>query len=602
MTQEPGMSSSASTRSYSPSSHTDSEYSTAPIGTAKCTAETSVDGCTWSREAWLQLKAVDIPSSYQLGSLTVNNTVALDLFQHFDSYYRPHAKFLRPIRTSLSQYSQSSPHLFWTIILCSSQMHPKHAHMYSSIVTEHEAMLSATVLRAPLNIEMMHALLCLCLWPVPKLRLWQDLSWGYIGLVVNSAMQLNCHLPSNPLLNIHLRRNASRRAVPNIDAAVRDTTWLACFEMNTRLSEFLGFPSLFSSGYFLNCVSRAREQASNSLDQTDDSLLEIRLLTVTSMAKLDMITDPALHYSQTQSSIRDLEILRSSNQHSWNLKTKIILQGAKLYLFAITLLLPHPKEPVEALQAITNRDAVLISGLMCASTMISDMLHQLHDESSQGSKDIICSVAFWPKTLISHLFFAATFIFRVLLSHSSLTPQDMNLAMSRLADAHAVFRMAPLHPDRTRAADIIQRLIEVARAYVTKDKDKNDTKDLLPRGLLVTGRLGASVMFDAVLRSVHYQKQSAQRRKLHAPVEVGIYRAGALNAGTQLRVDEEAGSNVGLIEQHQSADVCTNPSDTPGVAGFGDLFDFEFMDSYEYIMSADPSLMINDLGEPGFMT
>lgn len=81
MTQEPGMSSSASTRSYSPSSHTDSEYSTAPIGTAQCTAETSVDGCTWSREAWLQLKAVDIPFSYQLGSLTVNNTVALDLFQ-----------------------------------------------------------------------------------------------------------------------------------------------------------------------------------------------------------------------------------------------------------------------------------------------------------------------------------------------------------------------------------------------------------------------------------------------------------------------------------------------------------------------------------------
>ncbi|KAI1026519.1 hypothetical protein LB503_013555 [Fusarium chuoi] len=602
MTREPGMSSSASTRSSSPSSHADSQYSAAPIDTAQDTAATSINGCTRGRETWLQLKAIDIPSSYQLGSITVNNRVALDLFQHFDSYYRPHAKFLRPIRTSLSEYSQSSPHLFWTIILCSCHMHPKHAHMYSSIVTEHEAMLSATVLRAPLTIEMMHALLCLCLWPVPKLRLWQDLSWGYIGLVVNSAMQLNCHLPSNPLLNMHLRRNASRRAVPNIDAAVRDTTWLACFEMNTRLSEFLGFPSLFSSGYYLNCVTRAREQALNILDPPYHKLLEIRLLTVTSMAKLDTITDCALHFSQTQSSIEDLEILRSSDQHSWNLKTELILQGAKLYLFAMTLLLPHSKEPVEALQAISHRDAVLISGLMCASTMISDVLHQLRDKSSQDSEEITCSVAFWPKTLISHLFFAATFIFRALLSHSSLTSQDMALAMSRLADAHAVFKMEPLHPDRTRAADIIQRLIEVARAYVTKDKDKNDTKDLLPRGLLVTGRLGASVMFDAVLRSVHYQKQSAQRRKLHAPVEVGMYPASALDAGTQLRVGKEAGSNDGMIEQHQSAGVCANPSDTPGVAGFGDLFDFEFMDSYEYIMGDDPSLMFDDSEYSGFRT
>ncbi|KAH7187065.1 hypothetical protein BKA60DRAFT_258966 [Fusarium oxysporum] len=602
MSQEPCMSSSACTRSSSPSSRTDSQYSTAPIGTAQDTAASSVGGCTGGSEAWLQLKAVDIPSSYQLGSLNVNNTVALELFQHFDSYYRPHAKFLRPVRTSLSEYSQSSPHLFWTIILCSSQMHAKHAHMYPSIVTEHEAMLSATFVCAPLTIEMMHALLCLCLWPVPKLRLWQDLSWGYIGLVLNSAMQLNCHLPSNPLLNTQLRRNASRRAVPDIDAAVRDTTWLACFDISTRLSEFLGFPSSFSSGYYLNCVSRARERASSLLDPRNHTLLKIRQLTLTSMAKLDMITDSSLHFSQTQSSINDLELLRSPDQHSWSPETELTSQGAKLYLYAMTLLLPPSKEPVVALQAISDRDAVLISGLMSASTLISDMLHLLHDKPNQGSDKITCSAAFWPKTQLSYLFFAATFIFRVLLSHSSLTPQDITLAMSRLADAHAVFRMEPLHPDRTRAAEIIQRLIEVARAYMVKDEGKSDAKNLLPRGLLVTGRLGASVMFDAVLRSVHYHKQSAQRRKSRPQNEVGIYEAGPPIPGTELRVGGEASSNAGVIEQRQSVEDYANVPDAPGVIGLGDLFDFEFMDPYEYIMSTDPSLMIDNLEDPGFRT
>ncbi|KAF4417803.1 transcription factor SEF1 [Fusarium acutatum] len=585
------MSSIASTRSSSPSSHTDSHYSTAPIGTTQDTAATTFDGCARGGEAWLQLKAVEIPSSYQLGSLSLNNTVALDLFQH---YYRPHAKFLRPIRTSLSEYSQSSPHLFWTIILCSSQMHPKHAHMYSSIVTEHEAMLSVTVLRAPLTIEMMHALLCLCLWPVPKLRLWQDLSWGYIGLAVNSAMQLNCHLPSNPLLNAQIRRNASRRAVPNIDAAVRDTTWLACFDINTR--EFLGFPSLLSSGYYLNCVSRAREQASNLLGPSYHRLLDIRLLTVTSMSKLGMITDSALHFSQTQSSMNDLQLLRSSDQHSWSPQTELTLQGAKLYLYAMTLLLPPPKDPILALQAISNRDAVLISGLMCASTMISRMLH--HDKPNQVSDKITCSAAFWPKTQISYLFFAATFIFRVLLSHSSLTPQDITLAMSRLADAHAIFRMEPLHPDRTRAAEIIQRLIKVARAYMMKDSDENNAKDLLPRALLVTGRLGASVMFDAVLRSVHHHRKKAQRheaRSLKSPRVTPI-------PGTEVPAGGEASSSTGLIGHRQSVEAHGNVPDGLDGIGFGDMFDFEFMDAYEYIMNTDSSLMLDSLEGPGFRT
>ncbi|KAF5707742.1 transcription factor SEF1 [Fusarium mundagurra] len=563
MSQEPRMSSSTCTRSSSASSHPDSQYSTAPIDTPQDTAASGFVGNTTGGEAWLQLKAVDIPSSYQLGSLSVNNTVALELFQHFDTYYRPHAKFLKPI--------------------------------------QHETMLSAIFVCAPLTIEMMHALLCLCLWPVPKVRLWQDLSWGYIGLVVNSAMGLNCHLPSNPLLNAQLKRNSSRRAVPNIDAAVRDTTWLACFDISTRLSEFLGFPSSFSSRYYLNCISRALERASNLLGPSGHMILEIRLLSLTSMTKLDMITDSAFHFSQTQSSISELELLRSSDQNLCSPETELALQGTKLYLYAMTLLLPPPKDTVVALQAISNRDAVLISGLMSASIMISEMLHQLRDGPNQVKDKITCSAAFLPKTKIGYLFFAATFIFRVLLSHSNLTPQEITLAMSRLADAHAVFSMEPLHPDRTRAAEIIQRLIEVARAYMMKDSGENDAKDLLPRGLLVTGRLGASVMFDAVLRSVHHQRQKAQRRKSHLLNEAGIPQTLAPISGTEVPAGGgEASSYTRLAEHHQSVEAHGNALDAPGGIGFGDMFDFEFMDAYEYIMSIDSSLMFNSPEDPSF--
>ncbi|KAF5568425.1 transcription factor SEF1 [Fusarium phyllophilum] len=311
-----------------------------------------------------------------------------------------------------------------------------------------------------------------------------------------------------------------------------------------------------------------------------------------------MVTDSTLHISQTQSSISELELLRTSDQNPWSFETELTLQGTKLYLYAMTLLLPPPNDPVVALQAISNRDAVLINGLMSASIMISEMLHQLCDKPNQVTDKITCSAAFWPKTQISHLFFTATFIFQVLLSHSSLTPQDITLAMSRLADAHTIFRMEPLHPDRTRAAKITQRLIEVARAYMMKDSGETATRDLLPRGLLVTGRLGASVMFNAILRSEHYLRQKAQKRKSHSlkssrvtPIPSAEVPAGG-----------EASSNTRLTGHPQSVEAHGNVLDAPDGIGFGDMFDVEFMDAYEYIMSTDSSLMLDSLENPGGTT
>jgi hypothetical protein len=64
---------------------------------------------------------------------------------------------------------------------------------------------------------------------------------------------------------------------------------------------------------------------------------------------------------------------------------------------------------MEALQAISNRDAVLISGLISTSILISDMLYQICEKTTQGSERITCSIAFWPKIYITcslprHLF------------------------------------------------------------------------------------------------------------------------------------------------------------------------------------------------------
>ncbi|KAG9502133.1 hypothetical protein J7337_004958 [Fusarium musae] len=155
--------------------------------------------------------------------------------------------------------------------------------------------------------------------------------------------------------------------------------------------------------------------------------------------------------------------------------------------------------------------------------------------------------------------------------------------------------MEPLHPDRTRAAEIIQRLIEVARGYMIEDSGENDAEDLLPRGLLVTGRLGASVMFDAVLRSVHHHRQKAQMRKSHLLESSRV----APIIGRHMPTGGEGGSNTGLIGCRQSVEAHGDAPDSSGGIGFGDMFDFQFMDTYEYIMSTDSSLMLDSLENPG---
>lgn len=152
----------------------------------------------------------------------------------FERYYQPHALFLQPVTTSLATFAKSSPLLFWTIILCSSQMHSKYAGLYAAISAEHEILLSHIIHTAIQTMQVLHALLCLCLWPVPKLRHQFDPSWNYIGLAISAAMHLNYHLhfyQNSPLADWRAFGGYSKE---DVGADIRNLTWLACFNIGTR--------------------------------------------------------------------------------------------------------------------------------------------------------------------------------------------------------------------------------------------------------------------------------------------------------------------------------------------------------------------------------
>lgn len=103
--------------------------------------------------------------------------------------------FLQPV-TSLSDLLTRAALLFWTIILVASQGHDRFAAVYHEVATEHERLLSPILRKAIQRIETIHALLLLCLWPVPQCQYFHNPAWNYAGLAIHAAMQLHCHSPS----------------------------------------------------------------------------------------------------------------------------------------------------------------------------------------------------------------------------------------------------------------------------------------------------------------------------------------------------------------------------------------------------------------------
>lgn len=152
--------------------------------------------------------------------------------QSFELYYIPHAVFLQPI-TSLSDLLEKSALLFWTIILIACQNHDRYSAFYEQLAVELDNLVAPIVQVAIQDIETIHALLLLALWPIPKRRQMHDPSGNYVALAINAAMQLNCHSPLIPGSEAIQWRGFGDKAGSEVSQEAQALTWLACFVMGT---------------------------------------------------------------------------------------------------------------------------------------------------------------------------------------------------------------------------------------------------------------------------------------------------------------------------------------------------------------------------------
>ena len=96
-----------------------------------------------------------------------------------------------------------------------------------------ETLLAPIVQIAIQDIETIHTLLLLALWPVPKRRQMHDPAGNYIALATNAAMHLNCHSPLIPGSEASQWKGFGDKAGSEVSQETQAMTWLACFVMGT---------------------------------------------------------------------------------------------------------------------------------------------------------------------------------------------------------------------------------------------------------------------------------------------------------------------------------------------------------------------------------
>lgn len=120
---------------------------------------------------------------------------------------------------------ESSPILFWTIIVVSSRQSPHHQDIYKDLAEPYKALLSTIIIGPIESLQTIQAILLLCLWPFPVKHHYNEPSLNYCSLAISAALQMGLHRPSHST-----EYKATDKTESWLDSMI---TWMACFQVST---------------------------------------------------------------------------------------------------------------------------------------------------------------------------------------------------------------------------------------------------------------------------------------------------------------------------------------------------------------------------------
>jgi hypothetical protein len=185
--------------------------------------------------------AVSIASASHFGDKSLGNVQlsAAQVNESFRVYFaqcHPYLDF--SLSTSPESVFAKCPLLFW--VICAI---PSSTTTMLELQPGIQAMVSQIMVSPPRSVEVVQALLILCMWPFPFYSTLSEPSFLYCGIATQIALQIGLHRPSMA------QEFSSRKEVLEVDDNVRRTTWMACFVVNQMQTARLGVPQSVSADY-----------------------------------------------------------------------------------------------------------------------------------------------------------------------------------------------------------------------------------------------------------------------------------------------------------------------------------------------------------------
>ncbi|KAJ5097412.1 hypothetical protein N7456_008133 [Penicillium angulare] len=361
---------------------------------------------------------------------------------------------------------------------------------------EVEKLLAQILYKAIDHIKTIHALLLLCLWPIPQPQYLQNPAWNYIGLAINAAMQLHCHTLSEP----DTEEGEWRGFAPTTDSKVtnetKSRTWLGCVKVGTLVALVLGMPMPISTQQHMRSIDRSIETLSKSNETPDStsplsSTVSILKIQISAMETLADVEDLNVHSKISQLFLNQLDQIHyedSDAPHSHLLPNLDLSQAiAKLYVISMSFnLLTRDSTEDPIFQA--NHLKTLQESYRSATHII----HLFKNTNIEKVEDSAGYLDYQPELYLTPLLHATTILFRYLATFPSPSGEDYIHAIESMKDAHLIFQSFPKRREFIRAAIHIESLMDILKKGIpSRSMDR----------LVVRNKLGASVMFDAIFHA-----------------------------------------------------------------------------------------------------
>jgi hypothetical protein len=397
---------------------------------------------------------------FRLGGFQLPAIRVRECFLHFARHQYKHLPVV-DFRRHYAEIYSVTPFLFWTILVVAIRSSSATAELLSSIEGPYNDYLGRVLIRSPLSLSSIQALLLLCLWPFPVQTQRQDPGWNLCNIALSATVQQG--LPAKIF---------RKKGWANDEEQVICRTWLACFYVGARLSCNLAIAPPLRTPEDMANVTKALSIAGTTGEFT--AQLEIQRQLASCLSVLS--SDQALIESSSAIQLYDRELSAISTQYKdhWTKECDLSLLIAKLQLYTLVILSAKTDNFKSSTNVAGFQNSVglcLLKGFHTAVRMISVYSNYLDETKNDTHIDTDIQPTHWILPKPFHLSFAQAtfFLLRFTTSGSHFPETDRDIARNHIRLARDLLLRNSQRPDdeAERAARLIQTLSSSDGADVT---------------------------------------------------------------------------------------------------------------------------------------